>query len=95
MSKTFWVYIITNHTNTVLYTGVTNDLARRVFEHKTGLIRGSFSKKYRLYKLIWSQEFHTPLEAIAAEKKIKGWTRSKKLVLVQSINPKLENLSLR
>ena len=95
MPKTFWIYIITNHSNSVLYTGITNDIARRVFEHKTGLIKNSFSKKYRLYKLLWAQEFNTALEAIAAEKKIKGWTRIKKLNLIKSLNPEFLNISLR
>ncbi len=95
MQKSFWVYIITNHTNTVLYTGVTNNVAGRVYQHKSGLIKNSFSSKYRLYKLLWTQEFPTALEAIAAEKKIKGWTRAKKLDLIKSINPQFKNLSLR
>ena len=95
MHKSFWVYIITNHSNTVLYTGITNDIGRRVSEHRSGIIKNSFAKKYKLYKLIWAQEFFTSLEAIAAEKKIKGWTRAKKLGLIKSVNPNFNNLSLR
>lgn len=95
MGRTFWVYIITNHTNTVLYIGMTNDIVRRMYEHRTGTAKSSFSKKYRLYKLLWAQEFPTAMEAIAAEKKMKGWRREKKLQLIREANPKFENLSLR
>lgn len=95
MAKIYWVYIITNHTNTVLYTGITNDIVRRIFEHRTGMVKNSFSKKYRLYKLLWLEGFPTALEAIAAEKKIKGWTRVKKLNLIKASNPEFKEISLR
>ena len=85
----YFVYIMTN---TVLYTGITNDLERRVFEHISGQNASSFSRKYRLYKLIWFEEFNYPKEAIAAEKKIKGWTRNKKINLIMNKNPKLKDL---
>jgi putative endonuclease len=75
MSKSWFVYIITNYKNTVLYIGITNNLKRRIWEHKTGLIKNSFSKKYHLYKLMWFEEFNTPQETIEAEKIIKGWRR--------------------
>ncbi|OIN94587.1 hypothetical protein CO015_05510 [candidate division WWE3 bacterium CG_4_8_14_3_um_filter_42_11] len=87
MQKQWFTYIITNHTNTVVYIGVTNNLERRIFEHKKGLIKSSFSKKYRLYKVVWFEEFNTPVEAIAAEKMIKGWKREKKNALIERINP--------
>ena len=95
MAKIYWVYIITNHTKTVLYTGITNDIVRRIFEHRTGMVKNSFSKKYRLYKLLWLEGFPTALEAIAAEKKIKGWTRVKKLNLIKASNPEFNEISLR
>jgi len=85
MQKQWFTYIITNHTNTVVYIGVTNNLERRIFEHKKGLIKSSFSKKYRLYKVVWFEEFNTPVEAIAAEKMIKGWKREKKNALIERI----------
>jgi len=94
MTKTYYVYIISNYTNTVLYTGFTNNLERRVFEHKHNLIKSSFSAKYRLYKLLWSESFNSPQEAIEVEKKIKGWTRKRKLELILLNNSKLENLSV-
>ncbi len=95
MRKIWFAYIITNHTNTVLYTGITNNLVRRIFEHKKGLLNSSFTKKYRLYKLIWCQEFSTPQQAIEAEKKIKGWIRRKKISLIKQTNPTFKEISLR
>lgn len=90
--RQYFVYIMTNKINSVLYTGVTNNLARRVLEHKNKLIKG-FTSKYNLTKLVFYQVFNTPKEAIAAEKKIKGWIRRKKNVLIESINLGWEDLS--
>lgn len=90
-----YTYIITNHVNSVFYIGVTNNLERRISEHKTETFNNSFSKRYRLYKLIWFQEFNNPLEAITAEKKIKGWKRNRKIELIKEINPKYNDLTLR
>lgn len=90
--RQWFVYIITNYKKTVFYTGITNDLIRRVWEHKNGMIKSSFSKKYRLYKLIWFETFNTPKETIVAEKKIKGWRRKKKLLLIKKTNPKFRDL---
>lgn len=85
---------MTNYTNRVLYTGVTNDLVRRVFEHKNGLNKSSFTKKYNIHKLIWFQEFQSPDEAIAAEKKIKGWTRVKKIALIKETNSDFKEIAV-
>ena len=90
--KNFWVYIATNRSNTVLYTGVTNDIARRMYEHKNKLIPG-FTSKYNVNKLVYHESFPTSLEAISAEKKIKGWLRSKKIGLIHSVNPRFKDLS--
>lgn len=92
MGKHWYVYIITNYTNSVLYTGITNNLTRRLFEHKSGLSDSSFSHKYKLYKLIWFQEFSSPQEAITIEKKIKGWKRAKKIKLIKKLNLGLKDL---
>lgn len=81
-----WVYILTNHTNTVLYTGVTNDISRRTFEHKTKVANG-FAEKYNTYKLVYVEETSSAEEAIAREKQIKNWRRDKKIMLINSINP--------
>lgn len=90
MIKKYYVYIATNKSFT-LYTGVTNDLLRRMAEHKNKIIKG-FTEKYNINKLIFFQEFNNPTDAIMAEKKIKGWTRKKKIDLIKSINPEFEDL---
>ncbi len=92
MKRCWFVYIITNYRNTVLYIGITNDLEKRIWEHKNGLIETSFSKRYRLYKLIWFQEFNSPQEAIEIEKKVKGWRREKKLNLIRETNSNFQDL---
>ena len=90
--KSFFVYIMTNKNHTVLYTGVTNSIIRRNFEHKQKLVEG-FTKKYNVNKLVYYQEFGTAAEAIAFEKKVKGWTRQKKINLINSKNPEWRDLS--
>ncbi len=87
----YFVYILTNKTNKVLYTGITNNLSRRTREHRSKLISG-FTKKYNVDKLVYFEEFLNPSDAIAAEKKIKGWLRTKKINLIESKNPLWENL---
>lgn len=89
----FFVYILTNWNNKVLYVGVTNNLERRIFEHKNKLVDG-FTKKYNLNKLVFVQEFESVIEAVESEKKVKGWTRIKKNKLIESINPSWKDLSL-
>ena len=81
----YYVYMLTNKNNSVLYTGVTNDLRRRVYEHKNKLIDG-FTKKYNVYKLVHYELVNDVNSAIAREKQIKGWTRAKKNALVESQN---------
>ena len=71
---------------------MTSNLNKRIYEHKNKIANG-FSKRYNLNKLIFYEEFGTPLEAIAAEKKIKGWLRKKKFDLIKSINPEMKDLS--
>lgn len=89
---TYYVYILTNKSNT-LYVGVTNNLERRLYEHKTKLVPG-FTKLYNIDKLIFYQEFTRVEDAIAAEKRIKGWTRKKKMDLIKSINPYYNELPI-
>ncbi len=91
MNKQYYVYIATNKRNTVIYTGITNDLNRRMYEHKNKLVKG-FTKKYNIDKLIYYEVFSNPEEAIMAEKKIKGWTRKKKIDLIKENNPKFMDL---
>ena len=87
----YYVYIITNKSGT-LYTGVTNNLERRIFEHKNHLIEG-FTKKYKITKLVYFEETSDIRVAISREKQIKGWTRKKKIALIESINPEWNDLS--
>ena len=74
----YYVYILTNNNNTVLYTGVTNDLIRRVYEHKNHADPNSFTAKYKVEKLIYFEETTDVKAAIEREKQIKGWKRDKK-----------------
>ncbi|WPR77509.1 GIY-YIG nuclease family protein [Algoriphagus sp. NG3] len=87
MQKGGAVYIMTNHRHTVLYTGVTSDLLRRVYEHRNKLNPSSFSAKYNLTKLVYFESFHSIEEAIAREKQIKGGSRKRKEDLINSLNP--------
>ena len=91
MPKQYFVYIATNYENTVLYAGVTNNLIRRMYEHKNGLT-GGFTKKYKVNKLIFYEIFNDPKEAIKAEKTIKGWVRKKKIDLIKDKNPDFKDL---
>jgi len=84
--KTFAVYILANKNNTVLYTGVTNDLLRRISEHKSKVFPG-FSKRYNVDKLVYYEFFENPELAIAREKQIKGGSRKKKEDLINIQNP--------
>jgi putative endonuclease len=88
----YYVYILTNWANKVLYTGVTNDLERRLYEHKNKLIKG-FTEKYNVNKLVYFDSTTDVKAAIAREKQIKGWTRQKKNDLIESINPQWYDLS--
>lgn len=87
----YFVYIATNKINTVLYTGITNNLERRIYEHRNKLVKG-FSSRYNVNKLVFYEIFSSPQEAIAAEKKIKGWKREKKINLIKNKNPDFKNL---
>jgi putative endonuclease len=91
--ENYYVYILTNSRNTVLYIGVTNDLARRISEHKLKLIKG-FTSKYNVDKLVYYETFSDPSQVIHREKELKGWLRSKKILLINSINPSFKDLSL-
>jgi putative endonuclease len=91
MEKTYWIYIMASKSN-IIYIGVTNDLFRRVHEHKNKLITG-FTSRYNINKLVYCEEFSSIKETIALEKKIKGWTREKKMNLIKSKNPEFNDLS--
>lgn len=89
----YYIYIITNLLNTVLYTGITNNLERRIFEHKNGSNPKSFTKKYRIKKLVYIESFHEIEDAIAREKQIKSGSRKKKIELIEKSNKNWEDLS--
>ena len=86
MEKQYFVYIMTNKRNTVLYTGMSSDLKKRAYEHRNKLIEG-FTKTYNVNKLVYYEIYADPLDAIAREKKIKGGSRQKKLDLISVKNP--------
>lgn len=84
MAKQYWVYILSNHART-LYTGVTNNLQRRVAEHRAGE-GGAFTRKYRIGQLVYYEEHPSVHDAIRREKEIKGWRREKKVRLIERGN---------
>ena len=88
-----YVYIVTNRRNGVLYTGVTNDVERRIREHKLKVVKG-FTSRYNLTKLVYFEALDDPGAAILREKQIKGWLRSKKIALIESVNPEWKDLTL-
>ncbi len=88
----FFVYILSNYNRTVYYTGVTNNLIRRLIEHQHGL-GSEFTRKYNLNDLLYYEEYKYSIEAINREKEIKGWKRDKKLDLIKKVNSGLIDLS--
>ena len=88
----YYVYILTNKNHTVLYTGVTSDLVRRVYEHKSHAEPKSFTAKYKTDKLVYFEETYSSRAAIEREKQIKSWNRKHKDKLVESKNPNWEDL---
>ena len=91
--KTYYVYILTNWNNKVIYVGMTNNLRRRMYEHKNKIFEG-FTKKYNVDKLVWYAAIEDVMEAIKREKEIKRWRREKKNRLVEMINSGWKDLSL-
>ena len=91
MTKEYYVYIMTNKINSTLYTGVTKDLKRRVFEHKNKLLEG-FTKKYNIDKLVFYEAYDDINIGIAREKQIKGGTKAKKIKLIEDMNIKWNDL---
>jgi putative endonuclease len=89
--RQYYVYIMTNRSGT-LYTGVTNNIKQRVYQHKNKLIEG-FTKKYNIDKLIYVETFSNVNSAISREKTIKGWLRKKKIELINGVNPNWQDLS--
>lgn len=92
MPKKGYVYILTNSRRTVLYVGVTSELDRRVWKHKTKFYPNSFSGRYNVDRLVYYEEYNTMMEAIFREKQLKSGSRKRKEALINSINPKWEEL---
>jgi putative endonuclease len=91
MARQFYVYILTNRHNAVLYTGVTNDLKRRAYEHRAKLIDG-FTKRYNVNKLVYFEVFENASAAITREKQIKAGPRQKKIELIRGMNSEWRDL---
>jgi len=91
MRRQYYVYMMTNPRNTVICTGVTNNLKRRLFEHREKLING-FTRRYRISKLVYYEVFEDAENAILREKQVKGGSRRKKVLLIDSMNPEWRDL---
>ena len=91
MERRFYVYILTNRPYGTLYVGITNDLARRAWEHRSDVVPG-FSREHGLHRLVWYEVHSTAIDAIAQEKRIKKWHRDWKVNLIQSMNPEWNDL---
>ena len=92
--KAYYVYILTNWNNEVMYIGVTNNLERRIYEHKNKLADG-FTKKYNVNKLVYYEHGNDAESAMMREKQLKGWLRKKKNTLVETLNPEWCDLSAK
>ena len=90
--NSYYVYILTNWKGNVMYIGVTNDLERRLYEHKHELVEG-FTKRYHVHKLVYYEETSDVRAAIEREKQLKNWARAKKNALVETMNPMWKDLS--
>ena len=88
----YFVYILSNWNDSVLYIGVTSNLPKRLYEHRNHLVPG-FSSKYNTHKLVYFEEINDVYSAIAREKQLKGWTRTKKNNLIIKLNPEWKDLS--
>ena len=91
--KAYYVYILASTVNGTLYIGVTNNLERRIYEHKNNIIKG-FTEKYNIHRLVWYESTNTIESAIQKEKQLKKWNRKWKIELIEKTNPKWDDLSL-
>jgi putative endonuclease len=92
MPRIYYTYIVTNKNNTVLYTGVTNNLSRRIEEHRIKQNPKSFTARYNINKLVWYENYSSIVKAITREKQIKAGSRKKKLQLIEEMNPEWKDL---
>ena len=91
LDRFFYVYILTNKTNNVLYVGVTNNLQRRILEHRNSIVK-SFTRKYNINKCVYYEQFTSAYDAIAREKQLKSGSRSRKIRLINKDNPEWNDL---
>lgn len=89
--KSYWIYIVASETNGTIYIGMTNNLIRRIYEHKNNLIKG-FTYKYNVHKLVYTEQFERPEEALYRESQLKAWRRIWKLELINKANPAWKDL---
>ena len=92
-TRSYYVYLLTNWNNKVIYIGVTNNLMRRIYEHKNKMLKG-FTQKYNVNKLVYYEETNDVIAALSREKEIKKWRREKKNQLVNQINPAWKDLAM-
>lgn len=90
-TRQYYVYILSNFTRTVLYTGVTNNLVKRIHQHKNDLVKG-FTQRYQIHDLVYYEIFNDPESAIEREKQVKNYSRKKKEGIIQKFNPELKDL---
>ena len=91
-TMSYYIYILANETNVTIYTGMTNDIIRRVYEHRTHADPYSFTARYNVTKLVYFEKSDTAITAIEREKQIKSWSRKKKNQLVETLNPEWHDL---
>jgi putative endonuclease len=89
--KYYWVYILASRIGGTLYIGVTNDLVRRIYEHRTGVVPG-FTKRYGIHRLVYYEQFGNVEYAIQREKRLKKWNRTWKIRLIEELNPNWDDL---
>ena len=88
----YYVYLLTNFARSVVYIGVTSDLEGRLYEHREGELASSFTKRYKVYRLVHCEQYSDVQAALAREKQLKGWTRAKKNALIEAENPRWDDL---
>jgi putative endonuclease len=92
IERCYWVYILASAIGGTLYIGVTNNLVRRIYEHRMGLADGGFTKKYRIHRLVYFEQYSGIEAALLREKRLKKWNRAWKIQLIEELNPNWDDL---